>query len=34
LGEEGAVIGGIVNLPSGTPLEIFFTEPLLPPLSE
>jgi hypothetical protein len=30
VGEQGGVLGGIVSLPSGTPLEILFTEPLLP----
>ena len=29
--EQGAVLGGIVSLPSGTPLDISFTEPLLLP---
>ena len=28
--EQGAVLGGIITLPSGTPLEISFTSPLLP----
>lgn len=30
---QDAVLGGIVSLPSGTPLEISFTEPLLSPLN-